>query len=76
MSTQVIAIRLSTGNKAVYEVMPQHVPREGVLESRQWPQNYGVQLAHELNGKWYKPGGWKEITDQETIDLLNSYKVS
>lgn len=65
-----LMVTLDSGNKAVYSVEPQHVPREGVDESRRWPMMHGRQIAHEKDGVWYCPGGWEEILDQRTISLL------
>ncbi len=65
-----LRIKLPSGNAAIYSVEPQHVPRDHVPESRDWPQRYGHQIAHSANGHWFKPGGWEEITDLRTIALL------
>ena len=59
-----------TGNRAVYSVQPQHLnDRPGTTLSER-ARFYGEQVAHECNGRWYKPGGWIEITDHRTIALL------
>ena len=59
-----------TGNRAVYSVQPQHLnDRPGTTLSER-ARFYGEQLAHECRGKWYKPGGWVEITDPRTVALL------
>lgn len=59
-----------TGNRAVYSVQPQHLnDRPGTTLSER-ARFYGEQLAHECNGRWYKPGEWVEITDPRTIALL------
>jgi len=59
-----------TGNRAVYSVQPQHLnDRPGTTLSER-ARFYGTQLAHECAGRWYRPGGWIEITDLRTIALL------
>ena len=59
---------LPSGNRAVYSVQPQHVPRDDIPESFDWPIQYGKQIAVEFNGIWHQ--GNKEITDLKTIALL------
>ena len=59
---------LPSGNRAVYSVQPQHVPRDDIPESYSWPIQYGKQIAVEFNGTWHE--GNKEITDLKTIALL------
>ena len=61
-------VRLPSGNRAVYSVQPQHVPRDDIPESFDWPIQYGKQIAVEFNGIWHQ--GNKEITDLKTIALL------
>lgn len=73
MSSVFMTVRLVSGNLAVYEVQPQHVPRPDIPQSKHWPREYGRQIAHELNGKWYRPGGWVEINDPKAVELLEAY---
>ena len=61
-------VRLPSGNRAVYSVQPQHIPRDDIPESLNWPIQYGKQIAVEFNGTWHE--GNKEITDLKTIALL------
>jgi hypothetical protein len=61
---------LPSGNAAIYIVQPQHVPRNDIPASIEWPRMYGEQIAHELSGRWYRPGGWDEITDARTLALI------
>ena len=70
LSNSNLMVTLPSGNKAVYSVQPQHIPREEIPESYRWPIDYGQQIAHELDGKWFKPGAWEEITDLKIIALL------
>lgn len=57
---------------AVYSVQPQHVPREDIPESINWPAQHGHMVAHFHEGQWFKPGGWEEIRDPQAIAALNS----
>ena len=61
---------LPSGNRAVYSVQPQHIPRDDIPESRNWPFQYGKQIAVLLGENWYQVGGKKQITDLKTIALL------
>ena len=70
LSPTLLTYRLPSGNKAVYEVQPQHLPREDIAESYQWGIDHGRQIAHEKDGCWFKPSGWEEITDLKTVALL------
>ena len=73
LSNTILRATLPSGNHAVYEVQPQH------LNLHCWGDtlnrvaiDLGHQLAHEHKGRWFKPGGWEEITDQRTVELLES----
>ena len=70
LSNTNLMVTLASGNRAVYSVQPQHLPREDIARSIDWPQMYGEQIAVELQGRWYKTGGKEEITDPKTIALL------
>ena len=59
---------LPSGNRAVYSVQPQHVPRDNIPESFNWPILYGKQIAVEFNGTWHD--GKNQITDLKIIALL------
>lgn len=59
---------LPSGNRAVYSVQPQHVPRDDIPESFNWPILYGKQIAVEFDGTWHD--GKNQITDLKTIALL------
>jgi hypothetical protein len=63
-------VTLPSGNRAVYSVQPQHVPREGIPDSRDWPIMYGRQIAHEVDDVWYRPDGWTLITDPKLVALF------
>jgi hypothetical protein len=67
-----IKVILNSGNFAVYECQPQHIPREDIPQSREWPIMYGNQIAHQSRGQWFKCGGWQEITEPKTLKLLNN----
>ena len=73
ISNTLLNVVLPSGNRAVYEVQPQHVPREGIAQSLEWPRMYGRQIAVYADGKWYQPGGsWEPITDAEKVSALDS----
>jgi len=61
---------LPSGNKAIYSVQPHHlIDRPGSTLSQRAIE-YGEQIAHENGGKWYRRGGWIEITDNRTLALI------
>ena len=60
-----IRVTLNSGNQAIYDVSPQHVPRGDIPQSKEWPVMYGTQVAHESQGLWFYPDGWEEITDKK-----------
>ena len=71
LSDTILLVRLPSGNCAVYSLQPQHLNKtHHAWTLNQSALEYGRQLAHELNDRWYKPGGWEEITDFRTIALL------
>jgi len=72
LSNTILLVTLDSGNAALYELQPQHLNRQhcvvGPIATR--PESlreialaYGRQLAHELNGAWFKPGGWVPLPD-------------
>jgi hypothetical protein len=63
-SNVLVRVTLSSGNQAIYDCQPQHVPRADNPASLELPVLYGVQIAHESQGQWFYPGGWDEITDK------------
>ena len=72
LTNSLVRVVLNSGNIAIYRVQPQHLPRENIPQSREWPLMYGEQIAHQLGDKWFHVGGWNEITDKKTLTLLNS----
>lgn len=58
-------VRLQSGARAVYVAPANHLTADGAVR-------HGRQLAHEKDGRWYFPGGWREITDPKTVRLLES----
>jgi hypothetical protein len=79
-------VHLPSGNLAVYTIQPQHVSpaqRDFLPELRAGSLGangsladrcirHGEQLAHEKDGRWYKPGGWEEITDARSLARLEN----
>ena len=64
---------MDSGNMAVYSVQPQHMNLQHFCHGdtlNKIATMYGKQIAHECDGRWFKPGGWEEITDLKTIALL------
>jgi hypothetical protein len=71
LSNSLVLVTMQQGQRALYSVQPQH------MNLQHYGSNlnadaiaYGEQIAHECDGKWYKPGGWIEITDHRTIALI------
>ena len=62
---------LPSGNTAIYDVQPEHVPRADLPGSLFWPMQYGRQVAHERDGVWFNPGGWNPVQDARAIANLN-----
>lgn len=65
-----VLVTLPSGNRAVYTVQPQHLPRKGIPQSKSWPIEYGRQVAHELDGTWYRPDGWTSVDDPKLVALF------
>ena len=65
-------VTLPSGNLAVYSVQPQHLPREDIEQSKEWPMMYGEQIAVKFVDKdlWVLSKDRKEITDLKLIALL------
>ena len=71
LSNSILTVRLPSGNRAVYQVQPQHLnPPHHAWTLNHSALEHGRQLAHEHDGRWFKPGSWEEITDLRTIALL------
>jgi hypothetical protein len=70
LSNTILQVTLPSGHRAVYEVQPQHLNEVPGLTLSERARSFGTQLAHEHDGRWYKRGGWEEITDLKTIALL------
>jgi hypothetical protein len=74
---ELVRVTLSSGNSALYECAPNHMPREGIPDSRQWPIMYGKQIAVKLGATWHKSAvldsSMPEITDAKAISILESF---
>ena len=71
LSNTMLLVVLPSGNHAVYEVQPQHMN----LTHSAWTLNqaaieHGRQVAHEVDGRWYRPDGWTEVTDPKLVKLF------
>jgi len=65
-----------TGEMAVYDVQPQHMNLQHFGGSlAEAARNYGRQMAHARDGKWYRRGSWEEITDLRTLALLEKVEL-
>jgi hypothetical protein len=67
-----IRVTLNSGNQAIYDCQPQHVPTVDIPDSIQWPVMYGKQVAHESQGLWFYPGGWDEIKDKKLCHMFSN----
>lgn len=70
LSDSIVSTVLPSGNRAVYAVQPQHMNDRPGTSLATRARDYGRQLAHAHEGRWYKAGGWEEISDPRTIALL------
>ena len=70
MSSACFTVILPSGNPAVYLVQPQHLPRDDIPQSKDWPSTYGQQLAVRVGGDWVSSKDQRVITDLKTISLL------
>jgi hypothetical protein len=71
-SNVLVRVTLSSGNQAVYDCQPQHLPRADCPETYNLPVMYGVQVAHESQGLWFYPGAWDEITDKKLCFMFSN----
>lgn len=67
-----VRVMLSSGNQAIYDCQPQHVPREGEQQTLELPLLYGTQVAHESQGQWFYPDGWDEIQDKSLCFMFSN----
>lgn len=70
LSNTILQVRLPSGHAAVYELQPQHLNEIIGMSLNERALCFGKQLAHQHGHRWYKAGGWDEITDLKTIALL------
>ena len=75
MNETIVRVVLPSGNHALYSVQPQHLPRESVQQSYQWPSMYGQQLAVRINGDWFKPGLREKMADQSACDAVELWRA-
>lgn len=64
-------VRLPSGNRAVYSVPPHLLIDRPGSTLTQRAIEYGQQIAHEAEGRWYRPGAWVEINDARTLALID-----
>jgi hypothetical protein len=72
MTNVLMRVLLSSGNYALYDVQPNHVPRDDIPQSIEWPVMYGTQIAHESQGLWFYPNGWNRIEDEKLCIMFNN----
>jgi len=70
LSPTCFLVTLPSANKAVYEVQPQHINDIPGSTLNERAIMHGRQIAHELDGRWYRPDGWTEVTDLKLIALF------
>lgn len=70
ISDSLFMVRLPSGNRAVYSVQPHHLIERPGSTLTERAIEHGQQIAHEAEGRWYRPGGWPEITDARTLTLI------
>lgn len=71
--TTLVLVTLPSGHKAVYAAQPQHLnhpPRSSNVSLNQHIIDYGEQIAHQHGKRWYRVGGWDELTDPTLISLI------
>lgn len=66
-----LLVVLPSGNQAIYSVQPHILIERPGSTLNERAIDYGQQLAHALDGRWYMPGGWVEITDKKTLGLID-----
>lgn len=70
LSNTNLRIALPSGSFAVYDVQPHHLNEFGNLSLGERARLFGRQVAHELNGRWFRPDGWTEILDPKLIEIF------
>ena len=71
ISDSLVLATLPSGNRALYRVQPQHMNLQHYGATlNDAAISYGEQVAHELDGRWYRSETWEEITDRRTIALI------
>ena len=71
ISDSLVLTTLSSGNRALYRVQPQHMNMQHYGATlNDAAISYGEQVAHQSDGRWYRFGTWEEITDHRTIALI------
>lgn len=57
----VVGVVLPSGNHASYAVDPVRLAKNSGTDPDRWAIDLGRQVAHERDGWWYEPGGWKAM---------------
>lgn len=75
ISNTLLAVQFPNGRRALFDVQPQHLPRDDIPGSEAWPAQYGRQVAVQgPDGEWYAAPGEK-ITDLRTLALIERAPV-
>lgn len=74
MSNSLLQVVLPSGNRAVYEVQPQHLNEIPGLTLAERARAFGEQIAVKIDGRWYKRGGKEEVSDPRLLKLLEEMK--
>jgi len=71
LSDTALLVVLPSGARAVYLVQPQHLsPAAPNVTQNENAYMYGEQVAVEHNGAWFRSGLREEITDLQTLALI------
>jgi len=71
LSYTAMLVILPSGARAVYLVPPPHLnPTASNVTQNENAYMYGLQVAVEHNGAWFRSGLREEITDLKTLALI------
>lgn len=71
ISDSIFQVILPSGNRAAYSVQPHHINDIPGTTLAERARCYGTQIAVQIGGQWYRPGGREPIEDVRTCALLD-----